>query len=146
MRAADRLHSRLGKAEALHLPLSNQVFHRSRHVFDRHRRVDAVLIIEIDRVNFKPLERALGALLDAGGTAIDNLLSVGIGFNPELGGYRDFPSERSEAFAHELFVRERAVHFGRVEECDAALDSRAKKSDHLLLLPGRTADRCAQCR
>jgi len=28
----------------------------------------------------------------------------------------------SESFVHEFFVRERAVHFGGVEECDAPFD------------------------
>ena len=43
--AADRLHSCFRKAEVLHLAFPNQVLHRSCHVFDRHVRVDAVLIV-----------------------------------------------------------------------------------------------------
>src|SRR5947209_7085543 len=127
MRAADRLHSRLGKAEALDLAFPNQLLDRSRHVFDRHVQVDAVLIVEIDRIDFEPLERALCALLDALRPAIYNLLPAGIDLDPELGGYHHLPSKRSEGFAHELFVREQAVHFSGIEECDAALDGRPKK-------------------
>ncbi len=48
VRAADRLHARFGKAEVLHLACLNQFLHRSRHVFDRHVRVNAVLIEQID--------------------------------------------------------------------------------------------------
>ena len=46
--ATDRLHSCFRKAEVLHLAFPNQVLHRSRHVFDGHVRVNAVLIEQID--------------------------------------------------------------------------------------------------
>ena len=55
----------------------------------------------------------------------------------ELGGDHHLAAERSERFAHELFVRERAVDFGGVEERDAAFDGRADQRDHLLLVRGR---------
>ena len=101
-------------------------------------RVDAVLIVEIDDIDLEPLERALGAPLDVLRLAIHNLLPAGIDLDPELRGYHHLPSKRSEGFAHEFFVRERAIYFSGVEECDAALDGRAKKSNHLLLVAGRT--------
>src|SRR5207302_658917 len=63
---------------------------------------------------------------------------VRIKFEPELGGNHDFPTERSESFAYEFFVRERAVNFGGVEECDAAFHGRPDDRDHLLLFSGRT--------
>ena len=62
--ATDRLHSCFRKAEVLHLTFLNQVLHRSRHVFDRHVRVDAVLIEQIDDIDLESLERGLGDLLD----------------------------------------------------------------------------------
>ena len=49
-----------GKAEVLDLTFPNQVLHRSRHVFDRHLRVDTVLVEQIDGIDPEPLERALG--------------------------------------------------------------------------------------
>ena len=48
VRAADRLHSGLGQAEVPDLALLDQILHRSRHVLDRHVRVDAVLVEEVD--------------------------------------------------------------------------------------------------
>ena len=62
MGAADRLHARFGQAEVLHLALLDQLLHRARDVFDRHVRVDPVLVEEIDDVDPQPLERALGDL------------------------------------------------------------------------------------
>ena len=44
VRAADRLHSSLGKAKVLYLACPNQILYRSGHIFDRHVRVDTVLI------------------------------------------------------------------------------------------------------
>src|SRR3989441_6538859 len=56
----------------------------------------------------------------------------------ELGGDRHAPAEGNERLAQELFVRERAVDLGGVEECDAAFDRRADQRDHLLLVRRRT--------
>ena len=63
VRATDRLCSSLGKAEVLDLTLVNQVLHRSRHVFDRHVRVNTMLIVQVDDIGFESLERALRGLL-----------------------------------------------------------------------------------
>ncbi len=38
----------------------------------------------------------------------------------------------------ELFVRERTVGLGGIEECDPAVDGDPKERDHLLLVRGRT--------
>jgi hypothetical protein len=45
-------------------------------------------------------------------------------------------AEGSESFAYDLFIDERAVHFGSVEESDTALDSGADKLDRFALLRG----------
>jgi hypothetical protein len=58
--ATNRLRRCLREAEVLHFALLNQILHRSRHFFDRHVRVDTVLIKEIDGIDLEPLERALG--------------------------------------------------------------------------------------
>jgi len=68
--AADRLRSRFGQAEVLDLALLNQVLHRARDVLDGHIRIDAVLVMQIDRVDLEPLERALDRLLDVLGRAV----------------------------------------------------------------------------
>ncbi len=82
------------------------------------------------------LSEAFGDLLDVLWPTIQpSLLACGrIEFEPELGGDHHFPAERSESFAHEFFVRERAVDFGGIEECDAAFHGRANQRDHLLLV------------
>jgi hypothetical protein len=49
----------------LDLAFLNQHLHRSRHVLDRHIRVDTVLVEQVDSLDPEPLERALGDLPDA---------------------------------------------------------------------------------
>ena len=71
MGAANCLHAGFGQAEVLHLALLNQVLHRSRDVFDRHVRVDAVLVEEVDGLDLEPLERRLGDLLDVRRPAVE---------------------------------------------------------------------------
>ena len=56
----------------------------------------------------------------------------------KLGGDHHLVTEGSQRFTDEFFVRERAVDFGGIEECDAALNGRAEQRDHLRLVLGRT--------
>jgi len=105
-----------------HLPFLNQVLHRSRHVFDRHRGVNPVLIVQVNRLDPEPFERTLGALLDVLGPAIHKLLPAGIDLDPELGGDHHLPADGSQGFADEGLVAEGAVHFSRIKERHAAVD------------------------
>ena len=52
------------------LPGANQLLHRARDVLDRHVRVDAVLVEEVDRLGLEPPERRLGDLADVLGPAV----------------------------------------------------------------------------
>src|SRR3984893_7874817 len=62
--ATDRLRSCFRQAEVLHLTLLDELLHRSRHFFDRHVQIDTMLVKQIDRIPFEPLERRLRDLLD----------------------------------------------------------------------------------
>src|SRR5204862_549192 len=62
--APNGLRSRFRKAEVLHLACPDQVLHGSRHVFDWHVRIDAVLIEQIDGIDLESPERALGNFFD----------------------------------------------------------------------------------
>src|SRR5947209_11826819 len=123
VRAADRLHSRFRETEVLDLALLNQLLHRARHVLNRHLRVNAVLIEQINRLDLEPPERAFDGLLDVLRLAVEAVRLCGE-IEPELGGDYYLVAEGCECLAHEFFVRERAVNFGGVEEGDAALDCR----------------------
>jgi hypothetical protein len=134
VRAADRPRRGFGQAEVLDLALPDQIPDRARDVFDRHVRVHAVLIEEIDRIDVEPFQRALRDLLDVLRPAVHAELFALAGrveFEPELRGDHQPVAERGERLAHELFVHERAVRLRGVEERDAELDRRAEERDHL---------------
>jgi hypothetical protein len=52
------------KTKVFHLTLLNQIFDGASHVFDGHVRVNAVLIIQVNRIHPEPLERSLSRLFD----------------------------------------------------------------------------------
>jgi len=109
------------------LAFPNQLLYRSSHVFDRHLRIDAVLIKEIDDIDLESSERALRDLPDVFRPAVHAPLFAGvrIQLEAELGCDHDCFANGRECLAHQLLVRERAVDFRRVEEGDPAVDRRA---------------------
>ena len=130
--AADRLHAGFREPEVLDLAFVNQILHRPGDVFDRHVRVHAVLIEEVDRLDLQTLQRGLGNLFDVRRPAIEAARSIGFEREPELGRDDHLVTEGAERFADELFIDERAVGFGGVEERDAAFDGRPKQRDSFL--------------
>ena len=139
--ATDRLHSRFRKAEVLNLAFLDQVFHRPRYIFNRHVRIDAVLIEQVDDIDLEPLERGLRNLLDVLRPAVhaDPPGSpVWIELEAELGGNHHFPAEGSKGFTHQFLVGERAVDFGGIKECDSEFHGRPNQRNHFLLVFSRT--------
>ena len=131
------LHSRFGQAEVLDLPLLDQVLHRPRHVLDRHRGIDAMLVVEVDGFDAEPLQRPFGAAPDDLGPAVHELLPA-LDLDAELGGDDHSLADRSQRFTDELFVRERPVDLRGVEERDATVDGGPQQRDHLGLVRGRS--------
>src|SRR5271165_4005011 len=135
MCAADGLCSRFGEAEVLHFAFANQVLHRSGYVLNRHVRINAVLIEQVNDIGSKTLKRSLGHLLDVFRLAIEARKRREV--ESELCGDYHLLAERSKGFAYELFIGERAVNFGRVKECDATFDSRPNQCNRFLLVGSR---------
>jgi type II intron maturase len=130
-----------GMEQSLTQTVARKLQISSRHVFDGHVRVNTVLIEQIDGIDLESLERALGGLFDVLRPTIQarrGPLPLRIKVEPELGGDHYLLTAGSKGFAHELFVRERTVDFGGVEECDAAFDGQPDHGDHLLLVRSRT--------
>ena len=108
----------------------NQLFHRSRNVFDRHVGVNAVLIEQIDDIGLEAFQRGLSDFLDVLRPAVQDAptcFTLGGRSEPELRGDRYLPTKRDEGFSHQFFVRVRAIYLCRIEECDAAFDSRSNQ-------------------
>ena len=100
-----------------------------------------MLIEQVDCLDLEPLERALDGLLDVLRPAIQARRTrpriAATQVEPELGGDHHLLAEGSEGFAHKLFVHERAVNLGGVEERDAAFHGGTEQRGHLLLVFGR---------
>ncbi len=143
MSAPDGFRTCFRKAEVLHLAGLDQLLHRSSHVLDRHIRIDAMLIEQVDDIGLEPLERNLCDFLDVGGPAVQAVHALPVRPDPESELRRDhhLPAEGSEGFAHEFLVLERTIDFRGVEEGDAAFNRRANHRDHRLLFPCRAVAR-----
>ena len=121
------------------LALLDELLHRAGDILDRHVRVDAVLIEQVDDVGIEPLERGLRDLLDVFGTAIQaGLFPVGVDVEPELGGDHHLPADRRECLSDQHFVRIGTIDFRGVEEGDPQVDGGSNQGDHLLLVSGRS--------
>ena len=107
MGAANRLFTCLGKSEVLHFPLLDQVFHCACNLLDRHVGIDAVLVVEVNRIDSQPRERAFDNLLDVLGPAIQSAPSFPITRSrrpAELGCDHYLPSEGSQGRPHKLLI------------------------------------------
>src|SRR6266487_6817905 len=118
------------------LPFLNEVLDCSRHVFDRHVRINAMLIEEVDDIGFEARERRLSDFSYLLRPAVESSDFAGfaVEMESELGGDDHVGAKRSESFAHEFFICEWAVGFSGIEERDAAFHGHPEDSDHLLLI------------
>ncbi len=117
----------LGHAEVLHLAGLDQLLDRAGDVFDRHLRVDPVLVVEVESLDAEPLQRAFDDLLDDLGPArhpSPGLPLDRIDVPAELGGDHHLVPIRGESLADEFLVRVRTVDLGRVEEGDTTIHRR----------------------
>ena len=126
------------RPKCLTLPAAISVLHRAGDVLDRHVRVDAVLVEEVDDLDAQPLQRGVTRLADVLGTAVHAGRLPVHDVEAELGGDHHPVAERLEGIAHDLLVGVGAVDLGRIEEGDAALHRRADERD-AVLLPQRMA-------
>ena len=135
MGAADGLRAGFGQAEMLDLALPDQVADGACHVLNRHGRVNAVLVEQVNHLDTKPLQGRLGHGADTLGAAVHAGLLAGRGINPEaeLGGDHHPVPHRRQRLADHLLVGKGAVNLGGVEQGDAAFHRRADQRDALHL-------------
>src|SRR6185295_3277461 len=127
--AANRLSPGFRETEVLHLAFTNQVAHGTRDVFDRHVRIDAMLIEEVDPVGLEPFQRSLRDVADVRRTAVETGLLAALELEAELRRDDHLVTQWRESFADELLVSERPVGFRRVEERHAALEGGSDDRD-----------------
>jgi hypothetical protein len=113
MGAANDGDSGLGEPEVADLAGVDEVSDGAGDVLDRHVRVDAVLVEQVDPVG--PLQHLLDHLADVVGFAVEPPGRREL--EPELRGDDDLVADRGEGLTDEGFVDERSVRLGGVEEC-----------------------------
>ena len=130
VRPANRGGRRLREAEVLHLAGLHELLHRTDRLFDRRVEVDAVLVVEVDVVDAEPLEARVTGLANVLGAAVDaDPAAVRIALVAELRREHDLVAAIGDRSADELFVGERPVHVGGVEEVDTELDRAMDRRD-----------------
>ena len=139
MRSPDGLLAGLGQSEILDLAFLNQLPDRARHVFDRHVWVHAMLVEQVDVVAPEPLERCLDNRFDVLWATVETPPLTGnrVNIETELGCDHHLVAQGSKRFADQLFVGERAVDLGSIEESYATLHGRPNNGDHVLSVAGR---------
>src|SRR3954471_9835630 len=126
----------------LDLALLDQLLDRAGHVLHRHIRVDAMLVEQVDAVGPQPLQGGVGYFADTLRPAVLPLAGIAI-LEAELRGNHHLIPKWLKRLTEQLLIRPLRVGFGRIEEGDAALVSRAEELDGCLLL-GRRAITIAQ--
>jgi hypothetical protein len=119
MRTADGRRRGLAEPDVANLPLLDQPLHGTDRVLDRHGRIDAVLIVQIDDVHPEPLEARITRLDDVLGPAVDGRAPLGRPHLAELGGEHHLLAPPANGPAEQLLVVAEAVHVRGIEEVDA---------------------------
>ncbi len=125
-----------------HLAGIDELGHRADRLLDRHRLVDAVLVVQIDVLDAEVRERPVDRLAHVLGTPDDRATAVGIHVVPELGREYDLVTPPRDRAADELLVLAHAmpVDVGGVEEEDPELERAMDRRDRLLFV-GRAVPR-----
>ncbi len=129
MRPPNCLGMGFAQSERADLALFDQPRHGADGIFDRHGRIDAVLVIEVDHVHAQPLEARLARTDDEFRTAVRDLAAATRAQIAELRRQHDFGTAPLDRLANELFVVTEAVHVGRVEKRDAPVERLVNESN-----------------
>src|SRR3954470_10959238 len=129
----DRLRRSFGEAEIADLSLVLKARHFADRILDRHIRIDAVLVIEIDRIDREPLEARLAGGTDIFGVAAHSeelaIRSADIG---KLGREENLVPAAADRSPDQLLVREWPVHVGGVQERNALVERVMDRRNRLL--------------
>src|SRR6266853_2618191 len=124
VRAADHICAGFGETEKPHLALAHQVCHRADRFFDRCVWINPMQIIEINYIDIEPAQTTFARFAHIIGLAADpaKLALVWITQNSKFRRYDDLSATSSQCAPEQLLIGVRAIHVGRIEECDAELE------------------------
>jgi len=133
MGTARRRRTGFGHAEMLDLAGRDQFLYRTRDILDRHVRIDATLIEEIDLLDAQALERRIGDFLDMLGTAVRPRHLAVDNVETEFGGNHHLVAHRTQGFSDHLLIGEGTIDLGRVEEGHTQIDCLADQRNAFIL-------------
>ena len=135
--AADGLRACFGEPEVAHFARVDQLLDGAGDVLDRHLRVDAVLVEQVDGVDPEPAQGPVDGVADVVGVAGQpGLAAVVVEGEAELGGDDDLVADGFEGSTDERLVAALAVGLGRVEEGDASLVGSAEQGGGIVGVQG----------
>src|SRR5215510_15505413 len=136
MRSLDSLRPGLAQPEITHLALLDEARHCADRVLDRHRWIDAVLIVEIDDIDAEPLEALIARDRHIVRAPVGQAALAAGAHVAELGGDDRAIAPVVDRTGDQLLVLAVAVNVGRVEEVDTKLDGRMDRANALLVVGG----------
>ena len=110
-----------GNAEMADLALLLQPRHRAHRVLDRHVRIDAVDVVEVDALDIEPFQARLARAFHIIGRAAHAAAAIGRADLAEFRREHDLVAAALDRSAEQLLVAAVAVSIGTVDEVDAKL-------------------------
>ena len=135
-RAPKGLWPRLREADVTRLSRSHELGHGAHAVLDRHLRVHAMELVEVDVVDSEPAQAVLAGVQDVGRAAVDPADGVvrRVAHDAALGREHHAVAPAANGASHELLVGERAVHVRGVEQRHAEVEGAVDGGDRLRLV------------
>src|SRR5262245_46619682 len=136
MSAADAFGPGFAEAEIANLALFDEPRHRADRLLDRHRRIDPVLVVEVDDIDAEPLEAGVAGLGDIGGAAVDAVGAPGLAGLAEFAGDHHAIAPPLQCSAAQLFVLAPAIHVRAVEMVDPEFERAMDEPGAVLVVAG----------
>src|SRR4029453_5577486 len=133
---ANCLRTSLGQPQSADLPLLDEAGHRADRLLDRHGIIDAMLVVEVNRIDTKSLQARFASLIDVFGAAIDSDASIRSSSLAELGRDYRFVSSPPQRTTEQFLVMTPPIHIRRVEHVDAAIKAPVNCRNRLGLVGG----------
>src|SRR5437867_7773155 len=136
MGPTDALGPRLAEPDEADLTCFDEPRHGTDRLLDRHRRINPVLIIEIDDLDPEPFQARLAGLGEVSGAAVDPVGAARPTRLAEFAGEHDAVAATFECTTEQLLVLAPAIHVRAVEVIDAELDRPMDQRDPRLVVAG----------
>ena len=133
---AERFGAHLGEPEVADLAGLHELAHRAHALLDRHARVAAVHVVEVDVVHAEAAQGGVAGFADPLGAVVDRAPARVVAADRELAGELQLVAASLDRAAQELLVVPRPVHVGGVEEGHADVERAADRRGRLVLVRG----------